>query len=114
MLETLRQWHSTLNGWVWGPVTMALLMGTGLYLTILTRGVQFRWLGKALGEVLNKLHNKVELGLQVLWDRGKAVQDAEREVEELIRGAIEMHLEGMREDGEPIPTPTTWAEVVSL
>jgi predicted RNase H-like HicB family nuclease len=36
------------------------------------------------------------------------------EVEELIRGAIEMHLEGMREDGDPIPAPTTWAEVVSL
>jgi AGCS family alanine or glycine:cation symporter len=58
MLETLVRWHSTLNGWVWGPVTMALLMGTGLYLTILTRGVQFRWLGRALGEVLGKVFSK--------------------------------------------------------
>jgi AGCS family alanine or glycine:cation symporter len=58
MLETLRQWHSTLNGWVWGPVTMALLMGTGLYLTLLTRGVQFRWLGKALREVLGKVFTR--------------------------------------------------------
>jgi alanine or glycine:cation symporter, AGCS family len=58
MLETLLQWHSTLNGWVWGPVTMILLMGTGLYLTLLTRGVQFRWLGKALGEVLGKVFSK--------------------------------------------------------
>ena len=40
---------------------------------------------KAFGEVLNKLHNKVEFGLQVLWDRGKAVQDAEREVEDISR-----------------------------
>jgi AGCS family alanine or glycine:cation symporter len=58
MLETLRQWHSTLNGWVWGPVTMALLMGTGLYLTVLTRAVQFRWLGRALREVLGKVFSK--------------------------------------------------------
>ena len=36
------------------------------------------------------------------------------EVEKLIRGAIEMHLEGMREDGLPIPEATTWAEVVSV
>ena len=30
-----------------------------------------------------------------------------------IRGAIEFHLEGMREDGEPVPQPTTTAEVVA-
>jgi AGCS family alanine or glycine:cation symporter len=55
MLETLLRWHSTLNGWVWGPVTMALLMGTGLYLTLLTRGVQLRLLGAALREVLGRV-----------------------------------------------------------
>ncbi|MEK6190723.1 MAG: type II toxin-antitoxin system HicB family antitoxin [Chloroflexota bacterium] len=37
-----------------------------------------------------------------------------REVERLIRSAIHMHLEGMAEDGEPVPPPTTWAEVVSV
>jgi AGCS family alanine or glycine:cation symporter len=58
MLEPLLKAHSTLNGWVWGPITMALLMGTGLYLAILTRGVQFRWLGKALREVLGKAFAK--------------------------------------------------------
>jgi alanine or glycine:cation symporter, AGCS family len=58
MLEQLLKAHSTLNGWVWGPVTMALLMGTGLYLTVLTRGVQFRWLGKSLREVLGKVFTK--------------------------------------------------------
>jgi hypothetical protein len=40
---------------------------------------------KALGEALKKLHNKVEFGLQVLWDRDKAVQDAEREDEDISR-----------------------------
>jgi AGCS family alanine or glycine:cation symporter len=58
MLETLVRWHATLNGWVWGPVTMALLMGTGLYLTILTRGAQFRMLGTSLREVLGKVFHK--------------------------------------------------------
>ena len=58
MIEQLLKAHSTLNGWVWGPVTMILLMGTGLYLTILTRGVQFRWLGKTLREVLGKVFTK--------------------------------------------------------
>jgi AGCS family alanine or glycine:cation symporter len=58
MLEALLGAHARLNAWVWGPVTMALLMGTGLYLTLLTRGVQFRWLGRALREVLGKVFSR--------------------------------------------------------
>jgi predicted RNase H-like HicB family nuclease len=38
-----------------------------------------------------------------------AVADTVEEVERLIREAIEFHLEGMREDGEPVPEPTTIA-----
>jgi AGCS family alanine or glycine:cation symporter len=60
MIEQLLKAHATLNGWVWGPVTMALLMGTGVYLTILLRGVQFRWLVKALREVLGKVLTKTK------------------------------------------------------
>lgn len=33
---------------------------------------------------------------------------------ELIRGAIEMHLESMREDGDSIPEPTTIAGCVAV
>lgn len=36
------------------------------------------------------------------------------EVKTLIHEAIEFHLEGMREDGEPIPQPTTHAEYVEV
>jgi len=36
---------------------------------------------------------------------GKTVEEIERNVRE----AISFHLEGMREDGEPIPEPTTVA-----
>ncbi len=58
MFEQLLAWHATLNGWVWGPFTMGALMGTGLLLTIITRGVQFRKLGLALREVLGKVLTK--------------------------------------------------------
>jgi predicted RNase H-like HicB family nuclease len=34
------------------------------------------------------------------------------EVEQLIREAIEFHLEGMREAGEPIPEPTAAATTI--
>lgn len=34
------------------------------------------------------------------------------EVEKNIREAIEFHLEGMREDGDPIPEPTKQAALV--
>ena len=36
------------------------------------------------------------------------------EVERTIRSAIEMHLAGMREDGQPIPAPATQVEYVDV
>ena len=36
-----------------------------------------------------------------------AVAETEQEVTELIREAIEFHLEGLRDAGEPIPEPTS-------
>ena len=38
-----------------------------------------------------------------------AVGETREEVEQLIQGAIAMHLRGMREDGDPIPEPTITA-----
>jgi predicted RNase H-like HicB family nuclease len=35
------------------------------------------------------------------------------ETESLMRGAIRLHLEGMREDGEPIPEPLTITRRIS-
>jgi len=43
-----------------------------------------------------------------------AVGDSEEEVRELIREAIEFHLDGMREDGEPIPPPASRVEYVKV
>ena len=55
MLDTIAQWNSWLNGYVWGAPMMVLLIGTGVLLTVLTGGVQFTRLGFALKEVLGKL-----------------------------------------------------------
>ncbi len=47
---------STLSAWVWGPPMLALLVGTGLYLTVLLRGLQFRALPLALRLIFDKDH----------------------------------------------------------
>jgi predicted RNase H-like HicB family nuclease len=41
---------------------------------------------------------------------GKTVEDTKR----LIREAIEFHIEGLREDGEPVPEPTSLCEYVEV
>jgi alanine or glycine:cation symporter, AGCS family len=55
MIDLLTRANAWLNGLVWGPPMLVLLVGTGLLLTIVTGAVQFRRLGAALGEVLGKL-----------------------------------------------------------
>lgn len=55
MIDAITRFNAWLNGLVWGPPMLILLMGTGLLLTVLTGGVQFRYLGFALREVLGKL-----------------------------------------------------------
>ncbi len=58
MIDTITRANSWLNGLVWGPPMLILLMGTGILLLFVTGGVQFRHLGTALGEVLGKLRNR--------------------------------------------------------
>ncbi len=43
-----------------------------------------------------------------------AVGDTLEETQRLIREAIELHLRGMKEDGEPIPMPTTVAKEITV
>lgn len=43
-----------------------------------------------------------------------AVGDSIDRVHALITEGIELHLEGMREDGQAIPEPTTFAEMVEV
>lgn len=53
-MELLSGWVSTLSGWVWGPPMLILLVGTGVYLTIILKGLQFRALAHAFRLVFDK------------------------------------------------------------
>jgi predicted RNase H-like HicB family nuclease len=43
-----------------------------------------------------------------------AVGDTREEVRRLIREAIEFHIDGLREDGLPVPAPTSEGEFVEV
>lgn len=43
-----------------------------------------------------------------------AAGDSREEVLKLIREAIEFHLEGLKEDGQAIPSPSSSSEVVEV
>lgn len=47
---------NAIKEWLWGPPLLLLLLGTGLYLTILLKGVQFRYMKSAIKESLS--HSK--------------------------------------------------------
>jgi AGCS family alanine or glycine:cation symporter len=55
MTDLLTRWNAALNGLVWGPPMLILLIGAGLVLTIVTGAVQVRYFGMAMREVLGKL-----------------------------------------------------------
>jgi AGCS family alanine or glycine:cation symporter len=58
MLELIARLNEQANALVWGAPMLLLLMGTGLLLTIATRGIQFRRLPFAFREVLGKLFTR--------------------------------------------------------
>jgi len=52
-MESLTAWLSSVSDFVWGPYCLIpLLLLTGLYLTVVLRGLQFRQLGPALHQAL--------------------------------------------------------------
>jgi len=53
-LDIALQWVGAASDFVWGLPLLILLVGTGFYLTILLRGLQFRELGRALHMALIK------------------------------------------------------------
>ncbi len=55
-MESIEALVATLSGWVWGPPMLILLVGTGLYLTVILRGMQFRALPHALKLIWHKEH----------------------------------------------------------
>jgi alanine or glycine:cation symporter, AGCS family len=55
MLDRVAEVNRVIDSWVWGLPLIVLLLGTGLLLTVITGGIQFRRLGFALREVLGRL-----------------------------------------------------------
>lgn len=53
-MGNLNHYLFEIRNFVWGIPLMLLLIGTGLYLTLILRGVQFRYLGYALKQVFAK------------------------------------------------------------
>ena len=43
-----------------------------------------------------------------------AVGETRREVLKLIREGIELHIDSLREAGEPVPAPTSTSEIVKV
>lgn len=62
ILNAIEVGNNWLNNLVWGIPMLALLVGAGLFLTIRTRGVQFRRFGYAMKNTLGKLFQKQEAG----------------------------------------------------
>lgn len=58
MVEMIENVNGVINGFVWGPVMLALLVGTGVFLTFRTGWIQVRWFGfimkKTIGSVFKK------------------------------------------------------------
>lgn len=43
-----------------------------------------------------------------------AAGGSREETEHLIRGAIELHIAALLEDGDPVPEPGTWTQMVEV
>lgn len=56
-MHAIEQLVATLSNFVWGPIMLTLLVGTGLYLTILLKGMQFRALPHAFRLIFQKDHH---------------------------------------------------------
>ena len=60
MLETITAINSAINGFVWGPVMLALLVGTGVFLTFRTGWIQVRQFGYIMKNTVGSLFTKKE------------------------------------------------------
>ena len=60
MIEMITKVNSAINNFVWGPIMLALLVGTGVYLTCRTGWVQVRWFGYIMKKTVGSLFEKKE------------------------------------------------------
>ena len=59
-MELIASINSAINGVVWGPPMLILLVGTGILLTCRTAGIQIRKFGYALKNTIGKIFQKSE------------------------------------------------------
>ncbi|MEA3283824.1 MAG: sodium:alanine symporter family protein [Synergistota bacterium] len=59
-MEAVMRINGIVNGFVWGPWTLTLLVGTGIYLTIILGVPQIRYFGFMFKEVIGRLGKKQE------------------------------------------------------
>lgn len=57
-MDLVMQVNQAINGFVWGPVMLALLIGTGLYISVRTGFMQFRRFPLAMKSTLGSLFGK--------------------------------------------------------
>ncbi len=61
MVEMITNINSIVNGFVWGAPALTLLIGTGVVMTILTKGFQFTHFGHAMKETVGSLFKKKDI-----------------------------------------------------
>ena len=61
-MELITKINDAVNGFVWGPVMLVLLVGTGIFLSVGTGFVQFRRFGYAMKNTLGRIFEKTKAG----------------------------------------------------
>ena len=59
-MESLNNLVSTINGFLWSSVIIALLVGAGFYFTVRTRAVQIRFFGRMFKLIAHTAGRKTE------------------------------------------------------
>ncbi len=60
LIKTIESLNGTINGFVWGPVMLVLLVGTGVFFTARTNVLQVRKFGYAMKNTIMKVFHKDE------------------------------------------------------
>lgn len=58
----MQKYIDSLSGIVWGPVTIILLVGTGVFITVMLRAIQLRWFFYAWGLITGRFDNPKDEG----------------------------------------------------
>ncbi len=60
---TMIQYTTAINDWLWSPPMMFLILGAGVFFTLVTRGVQFRRMGEMLRLMVRGKKRTADIGV---------------------------------------------------